>query len=73
MGNSLGLRLPPPLAAQLGLRVGSEVTIAIEKGRITLTPCPRPHMTLEKVLEGLPADSRMAGVDWGTPVGREEW
>ncbi len=72
-GNSLGLRLPRPLAAQLGLHAGSAVELAIEDGRLTVTPRARPRMTLEELLEGIPPASRIAEVDWGAPVGREEW
>jgi len=72
-GNSLGLRLPQPLAAQLGLHAGSAVELAVEDGRLTVTPRTRPRMSLEELLGGIPEATQSAEVDWGAPVGREEW
>jgi antitoxin MazE len=72
-GNSLGLRLPRPLAAQLGLRAGSAVELAVTDGRLTITPRAHPRMSLEDLLQGIPPASRIAEVAWGKPVGAEEW
>jgi antitoxin MazE len=73
-GNSLGLRLPQPLAAQLGLRDGSTVELAVVDGHLTITPSrAHPRMSLDEVLQGIPPASRIAEVDWGKPVGNEEW
>jgi len=72
-GNSLGVRLPQPLAAQLGLRAGSTVELSVADGRLTITPRGHPRMSLEELLQGIPPDTRIAEVTWGKPVGNEEW
>lgn len=72
-GNSLAVRVPQPMAAQLGLRPGSAVELAVKGGRLTITPRARPGMTLEDVLRGVPHATRSAEIDWGKPVGREAW
>jgi antitoxin MazE len=72
-GNSLGVRLPQPLAAQLGLRAGSAVELAVADGRLTITPRSRHRMSLEGLLQGVPPAGPIGEVDWGKPVGNEEW
>jgi len=50
VGGSVMLAVPPALLEVLGLQVGTEVGIEIEKGRLIVEPQDRPHYTLEQLL-----------------------
>ena len=70
-GNSLALRVPKPLAAELGLQPGSEVRITVEAGRLVVAP-ERPRRTaLAELLARCTPENRPETVEFGPPVGRE--
>ncbi|MGH7089542.1 MAG: AbrB/MazE/SpoVT family DNA-binding domain-containing protein [Stellaceae bacterium] len=69
-GNSLGLRIPKDIAAQVGLRAGACVEIAAEGERITLTPARRRYV-LSDLLEGATPETMRDAFDWGPDRGRE--
>jgi len=72
-GNSLGLRIPAPFAREVGLEQGSEVDLALDGGRLVLTP-KRPHPTsLEELVGGITDENRHAEISTGDPTGREAW
>jgi antitoxin MazE len=73
-GNSLGVRIPAPVARELKIADGSEVDLQIEAGRIVLTPVRRTKSYARQTLiakitaaNGPPADV------WGAAVGKEVW
>jgi len=68
-GHSLGLRIPKPLAASVGLREGSEAELRIVGGTLVLKPLRRYR--LDELLEGLEEANRYPEVDWGESQGRE--
>ncbi len=41
MGNSAGIILPKPVLAELGVAVGDDVSLSMEKGRVVLVPAER--------------------------------
>ena len=41
MGNSAGIILPKPVLAELGVTVGDDVALSMEKGRVVLVPAER--------------------------------
>jgi antitoxin MazE len=41
MGNSAGIILPKPVLAELGVTVGDDVALSMEKGRVVLVPAQR--------------------------------
>ena len=69
-GNSLGLRIPKDIAAQVGLREGSRVEIAVEGERIVITPARRRY-ALAELLEGMTPEAMREAFDWGPDRGRE--
>jgi antitoxin MazE len=71
-GNSLALRLPKGLAEEANLVPGSTVEIAIDQGRIVVTPTAK-KLTLADLLKDLKPSMRRGETDWGPPRGREEW
>ncbi|MDR1323090.1 MAG: AbrB/MazE/SpoVT family DNA-binding domain-containing protein [Candidatus Margulisbacteria bacterium] len=70
-GNSLGLRLPSPLAKELDLRNGSYVEV--EKNDRVLTIKLKPKYDLAEMLALADENNIPAELDAGVPVGKEIW
>ncbi|MFS2195548.1 AbrB/MazE/SpoVT family DNA-binding domain-containing protein [Pseudomonas sp. Pseusp88] len=66
VGGSIMLVVPPAFLDQLHLQAGSTVSLAIEDGRLVLTPKTRPGYTLAELL---------AAADYSQPqsVKGREW
>jgi antitoxin MazE len=71
-GNSLAIRIPKPLAENLGVSEGSEVTITSEEGRLLISPAA-PQYKLEDLLKGITRKNLHAETDTGVPQGGEAW
>lgn len=69
-GNSLAIRLPKHIAAELALKEDSPVELTIEGGRLVLTPT-RPQYDLGELVAGIKPSNLHAETDWGEPVGKE--
>jgi antitoxin MazE len=69
-GNSLGIRIPRAFSLDIGLEAGSEVEIAVEGGKIVLTPVARDY-SLAELAERITPENRHGETDWGDPVGHE--
>jgi antitoxin MazE len=69
-GNSLGLRIPKPIATQVGLKAGDRVEVTAEDGRIVVSAA-RPAYSLGELLRGMTPSAMHAAYDWGADVGRE--
>jgi antitoxin MazE len=72
-GNSLAIRIPRPFAAEVGLAESSEVELSLEEGRLVIKPQQRARYELAELLAMVAPESRHDEVDWGRPVGKEEW
>jgi antitoxin MazE len=72
-GNSLAIRLPQSLMAQLNLRVDEEVEIRLVEDRLILSPVKKPKYTLEELLSQVTPESLHDEIDFGKPVGKEVW
>lgn len=68
-GNSLALRLPKPLAEDLGLHEGSDVELILANGRLEMTPT-RPKYALNDLLDGITPENRPESFDM-PPAGDE--
>ena len=66
-GNSLGLRLPKALTAEIGVAEGQKVEVRAEGGRIIVEPVRTP-LTWEKMLENMDHDALREA--WGLGRGR---
>jgi antitoxin MazE len=73
-GNSLGVRIPAPIAHDTNLTHGSEVDLQVEAGRIVLTPMRRARrFELKSLLVKItPANIPDRDI-WGAPIGKEVW
>ncbi len=69
-GNSLGLRLPKALTAEIGVTDGQKVEVRAEGGRIIVEPVRAP-LTWEKMMENTTPEAMREAWDWGEDVGRE--
>jgi len=75
-GNSLGVRIPAPVAREMLLSDGSEIDMHLEDGSIVLTAvAKRPRFDLKKLTDKISAKNLPdADADvWGAPAGREIW
>jgi antitoxin MazE len=67
-GNSLAVRLPKPLAEDLGLVPGREVDLARDGTRLTIETAPGrkiPHYRLEDLLAQIKPGQEPPYEDWG--------
>ena len=71
-GNSLGVRIPKPIADESQIAEGDEIEITVVGNEIVIKPCS-PKYTLDWLLEGMSEENLHGEVDWGEPVGREQW
>ena len=72
-GNSLGLRIPKPLAEEAGVGEGSAVVLSIIHGGLVVKPAYRRKYPLRQLLRRVTPKNRHDAVDTGGPVGREVW
>ena len=74
-GNSQGLRISRELLAELRLSVGDKVDLSMRDGALVITPARRVRggHDLRDLVRRMPKDYKPQEVDWGPPVGREEW
>lgn len=71
-GNSLALRLPQAMAADLQLIEGATVSLTIEDHTLVVKPT-RKRYRLADLLAQMPPSAKREETDWGSPVGGETW
>lgn len=71
-GNSLGLRLPKAIAAELQLEPGHALELEIEDGRLIARPVAAAP-SLAELLAGITPANRQAQLLDDGPRGREAW
>jgi antitoxin MazE len=69
-GNSLAVRIPRPVAKEVGLSPDSEIEMSIRDGSLVLVPTRRQY-SLEELVKGITPANRHEEIDFGPPVGRE--
>lgn len=72
-GNSLALRIPAPFAEETGIGSGSEVDLALDDGRLVITPRRVRSYALDELLEAVTEDNLHREIDTGAPHGGEAW
>ena len=72
-GNSLALRIPKPLAAEIGLEDDSPVDLLLMDGKLIITPVVRSEFRLEALLAQVTEGNLHSEVDTGPAVGGEGW
>lgn len=74
-GNSQGLRFPKTLLKEAQIKLGDEVNVTAQDGKIIIETVNklRNVYDLEELVSKIPKDYRAEEVDWGLPAGKEEW
>jgi antitoxin MazE len=71
-GNSLAVRLPRSVAAEVHVEDGDAVDVTVHEGAIIIRPRPKRY-SIDEVVEGITPKNRHGEVDWGKGVGKEVW
>lgn len=72
-GNSLAIRIPRSIAAQIDLQPDSPVNLVISGSDLTISPLRQAPITLEDLLERITEDNLHKEIDYGPPMGKEVW
>jgi antitoxin MazE len=75
-GNSIGLRIPTELTAELNLSENSTVDLRVEDGKLIVVPKQQKRKwkySLDELLAGVTQENIHHETDWGIPVGDEAW
>jgi antitoxin MazE len=72
-GNSLALRIPKPLADEIGLVEDSAVDLFLEEGKLVIAPVMAPRYALNALLAEVTVENLHDEVDTGVAVGGEAW
>jgi antitoxin ChpS len=74
IGGSVSVTLPRQLLRSMGLEAGARVNVAMEDGRLVLSPA-RPRYTLAELTQGMKPGDLPAAPGWedDAPLGREAW
>jgi antitoxin MazE len=63
-GNSLGVRIPQTVAAQVGLAVGTVVNVEVIDNKVVISPAQKKYQ-LEELLVGVTPELIGGEYDWG--------
>ena len=74
-GNSQGLRLAKQVLEEARISVGDPVDVSTRDGVIVIAPVRRVRgrLSLHELVSRIPKNYKPAEVEWGEPVGREDW
>ena len=72
-GNSLALRIPKALAAEVHIEQDSLVEVSLVEGKLILEPVAEPAWTLEELLSKVTDQNLHGEVDTGPATGKEAW
>jgi antitoxin MazE len=72
-GNSLAVRIPKPLADEIGLKDNSPVQLSLHDRQLVIVPVLKPALNLEALLAQVTDDNRHTEVLTGPAVGGEAW
>ena len=70
-GNSLALRIPKPLAAQIGLEPDSRVKLSLRGEELVIEPVSPSDLNLDDLLARVTEHNLHGEVDTGPPTGGE--
>ena len=72
-GNSLALRIPKPLASQIGLEPNSPVELLLRGTELVIVPVREPCLKLDDLLAQVTEKNLHGEIDTGPAVGGEVW
>ena len=73
--NSQGLRLVKQVLEEARISVGDPVNVSTLDGVIIIAPVRRVRgiQSLQELVSRIPKNYKSREVEWGKPVGREDW
>jgi len=74
-GNSQGIRIPKDMLKHTHLKVGEEVHIFVDEGKIIIEATHAVHgkYAITDLVRDMPDQCALKEELWGDPVGREVW
>jgi antitoxin MazE len=74
-GNSQGLRLAREVLEEAHISVGDPVNVSTRDGVIVIAPVKRIRgkQNLKELVSRIPKNYKPKEVEWGKPVGSEDW
>ena len=72
-GNSLGLRIPRGLAADVDVSAGTPVRLVVDNGRLLVSRVEPAAFDLGELLSRVTNRNLHAAVETGPSVGKETW
>ena len=72
-GNNLGVRLPVGIAREAHLHADQRIRVAVENGRVVITPLEREQLTLEQRLARFDPVRHGGEAMPTAAVGAEQW
>lgn len=72
-GNSLGIRIPMPIARETHLHAGSYVDIREENENVVIAPVKQPGFRLDDLLKNITEQNLHQETDFGMAEGKEAW
>jgi antitoxin MazE len=72
-GNSLALRIPAPLAAEVGLADNSPVELSLADGKLVVSLLVQAEYDLQHLLAQITEENLHGEVDTGPAAGLEAW
>lgn len=72
-GNSLAVRIPKPLATEVGIEQNTQVEVSLVDGKLVVAPVIKPALTLEQLLAQVTEQNLHGEVDTGPRMGNEAW
>jgi antitoxin MazE len=71
-GNSLAVRIPKNLAAEVNVQDGDPVEVSVEGGALVVRPQAKRY-SIDDLVEGITPKNRHGELNWGKPAGKEVW
>lgn len=74
-GNSQGLRLPTHILQEAQINIGDKLEIFVNDGKIIIESLNniKNRYKIKELVSQMPPNYSPNELDWGEPVGREEW
>lgn len=73
--NGQGMRFPKAILEKARINVGDKVNVSVKDGTIVINSLKSPSgaYDLKELVDKMPKGYEVEEVDWGAPVGKEEW
>jgi antitoxin MazE len=72
-GNSPALRIPSMALKEAGYKLDQRVELVVSDGRIIIQPVTKHEYQLETLLSAITPENSHGEINFGRPVGREEF